>query len=147
MNAMPSLNIPVRQLMSTDVTPIPSDATLVEAAQQMRVSGVGGLPVQDPEGNIIGIITERDIIVRALAEGRDARAGRVREVATIAPVTCAPEDRIDTALSLMRAHEVQHLPVVGRSGVVGMISLADITFQRPDEERGSLDVPQPEPPR
>jgi CBS domain-containing protein len=140
-----SLNIPVRELMSTDVTPIPSDATLVEAAHQMRVSGVGGLPVQDPEGDIIGIVTERDIIVRALAEGRDARAARVREVATIEPVTCSPEDRIDTALSLMRAHEVQHLPVVAGSEVVGMISLADITFQRPDEERGSLDVRPPEP--
>jgi CBS domain-containing protein len=137
---IPSLNISVRELMSTDVTPIPSDATLVEAAHQMRVSGVGGLPVQDPEGNIIGIVTERDIIVRALAEGRDARAGRVREVATVEPVTCTPEDRVETALSLMRKHEVQHLPVVGDSGILGVISLADIAFQRPDDERGSLDV-------
>jgi CBS domain-containing protein len=134
------LNISVRELMSTDATPIPSDATLMEAAHQMRVSGVGGLPVQDPEGNVIGILTERDVIVRALAEGRDARAARVREVATIEPVTCAPGDRVDTALSLMREHEVQHLPVVESSEVVGVISLADIAFQRPDEERGSLDV-------
>jgi CBS domain-containing protein len=135
-----SPNTSVRELMSTDVAPISSDANLVEAAHQMRVSGVGGLPVQDPEGDIIGIVTERDIIVRALAEGRDARAARVREVATIEPVTCASEDRIDAALSLMRKHEVQHLPVVEGSEVVGMISLADIAFQRPDEERGSLDV-------
>jgi CBS domain-containing protein len=135
-----SLNASVRELMSTDLTSIPSDATLVEAAHQMRVSGVGGLPVQDPEGNIVGIVTERDIIVRALAEGRDARAGRVREVATMEPVTCAPGDRVDTALSLMRRHEVQHLPVVEEGKVVGVISLADIAFQRPDEERGSLDV-------
>lgn len=135
-----SLSSSVRQLMSTDVMPIPSDATLVEAARQMRVSGVGGLPVEDTEGKIMGIVTERDIIVRALAEGRDARAGRVREVATVEPVICAPEDRIDTALSLMRMHEVQHLPVVEDGELVGMISLADIAFQRPDEERGSLDV-------
>jgi len=135
-----SLGTSVRELMSTDVMPIPSDATLVEAAYQMRVSGVGGLPVQDPEGTIVGIVTERDIIVRALAEGRDARAGRVREVATVEPVTCAPQDRIDTALSLMRKHEVQHLPVVEDERLVGVISLADIAFQRPDDERGSLDV-------
>jgi CBS domain-containing protein len=135
-----SLSSSVRELMSPDVMPIPSDATLVEAARQMRVSGVGGLPVQDPEGNIMGIVTERDIIVRALAEGRDARAGRVREVATVEPVTCAPEDRIDTVLSLMRKYEVQHLPVVEDGKLVGVISLADIVFQRPDDERGSLDV-------
>src|SRR5688500_15124989 len=113
-----SLNASVRDLMSTELTPIPSDATLVEAAHQMRVSGVGGLPVQDPEGNIVEIVTERDIIVRALAEGRDARAGRVREVATIGPVTCAPQDRVDTALSLMRKNEVQHLPVVEEGRVL-----------------------------
>jgi CBS domain-containing protein len=135
-----SLSSSVRELMSPDVMPIPSDATLMEAAREMRVSGVGGLPVQDPEGNIMGIVTERDIIVRALAEGRDARAGRVREVATVEPVTCAPEDRIDTVLSLMRKHEVQHLPVVEDGKLVGVISLADIVFQRPDDERGSLDV-------
>src|SRR5687768_7333086 len=115
-----SLSNSVRQRMSTDVMPIPSDATLVEAARQMRVSGVGGLPVQDTEGKIMGIVTEKDIIVRALAEGRDARAGRVREVATVEPVVCAPEDRIDTALSLMRMHEVQHLPVVEDGELVGM---------------------------
>lgn len=140
-----SLNASVRELMSTDAKPILSDATLVEAAHEMRVSGVGGLPVRDPEGNIIGIVTERDIIVRALAEGRDARAARVREVATIEPVTCAPEDRIGTALSLMKEHEVQHLPVVDGNEVVGLVSLADIVFQRPDEERGSLDLHPTEP--
>jgi CBS domain-containing protein len=126
--------------MSTDVATIAVDATLVEAAHQMRVSGVGGLPVEDRDGNIVGILTERDIIVRALAEGRDARAGRVREVATLEPVTCAPEDSVDTALSLMRKHEVQHLPVVDDGRLVGVVSLADIVFRRPDEERGSLDV-------
>jgi CBS domain-containing protein len=134
----------VRELMSTDVVPISTDATLIEAAHEMRVSGVGGLPVQDPDGNIVGIVTERDIIVRALAEGRDARAGRVREVATISPVTCAPEDPVAAAVSLMREHEVQHVPVVEGHRVVGLISLADIVFHRPDEERGSVDV-QPSP--
>jgi CBS domain-containing protein len=135
-----SLSSSVRELMSTHVVPISTDATLMEAAHEMRVTGVGGLPVEDPEGNIVGIVTERDIIVRALAEGHDARAGRVREVATIEPVTCAPEDPVAAALTLMRKHEVQHLPVVEDDRLVGVISLADIVFQRPDDERGSVDV-------
>lgn len=126
--------------MSAEVVPISTDATLMEAAHAMRVSGVGGLPVEDPDGNIMGIVTERDIIVRALAEGRDARAGRVREVATIEPVTCAPEDQVAAAVALMREHEVQHLPVIEDDRLVGVISLADIVFQRPDDERGSVDV-------
>jgi CBS domain-containing protein len=130
----------VRERMSPDVAAIRSDATLIEAARRMRASGVGGLPVEDPSGSIVGIVTERDIIVRALAEGRDARAGRVREVATIDPVTCAPEDDLRTAVGRMQKYEVQHLPVVEHGSLVGVISLADIVFERPDEDRGSLDV-------
>jgi CBS domain-containing protein len=69
----------VSEPMSTDIAPIPIDATLVEAARRMRASGAGGLPVLDPErGGCAGIVTERDVVVRALAEGRDARSAFVR---------------------------------------------------------------------
>ena len=129
----------VSERMSTGVAPIPIDATLVEAAEQMRASGVGGLPVLDPEtGGCAAIVTERDLAVRALAEGRDARAAIVRDVATLDPVTCAPSDDVDTAVALMREHGVQHLPVVDGAEIVGLISLADIVFSRPDEERGGF---------
>jgi CBS domain-containing protein len=74
-----SLSSSVRQFMSTDVMPIPSDATLVEAARQMRISGAGGLPVQDTEVKIMGIVTERDIIVLPWRKaGTRARDGSVR---------------------------------------------------------------------
>jgi CBS domain-containing protein len=126
--------------MSADVASIRTDATLVDAARQMRASGVGGLPVEDSEGKIVGILTERDVIVRALAEGRDARAGRVQEVATLDPITCTPRDDVGAALATMRRHEVQRLPVVEGDALVGVISLADIVFERPDEERGALDI-------
>jgi CBS domain-containing protein len=130
----------VSERMSTGVAPIPIDATLVEAARQLRASGAGALPVLNPEwGGCAGIVTERDVVVRALAEGRDARAAIVRDVATLEPVTCAPDDDIDTVVGLMRQHEVQHLPVVAGGEIVGVISLADIVFGRPDEERGGFD--------
>ncbi len=130
----------VSERMSTDVAPIPIDATLVEAARQMRASGAGGLPVLDPEGgSCVGIVTERDVVVRALAEGRDARSAIVRDVATLKPVTCAPDDDIGTAVGLMRQHEIQRLPVVEEGDIVGVISLADIIFGRPDEERAGFD--------
>jgi CBS domain-containing protein len=132
--------VSVRDRMSSGVHPIAPDASLVEAARQMRVSGVGGLPVQEPDGTIIGIVTERDIIVRALAEGLDARAGRVRDVATLEPVTCAPDEEIGVALARMSKHDVHRLPVVEDGGLVGVVSVADIVFEHPDEERGSVDV-------
>lgn len=130
----------VRERMTTDVAAIPVDATLVEAALEMRGSGAGGLPVLDPEGHgCAGILTERDIVIRVLAEEREARATLVRDVATLHPVTCGPEDELESELGLMRQHEVQHLPVVEESEVIGVISLADIAFGRPDEERAAFE--------
>ena len=132
----------VAECMSTDVSPVRPDATLTEAAQQMRVSGVGGVPVLGPEGQeCVGVLTERDIVVRVLAEEREARAVLVRDVATLRPVTSAPDEDIMAVAARMREHEIQHLPVVDGGRVVGVISLADIVFGRPDEERGTIVPP------
>ena len=133
--------VTVGERMSTDVAAVRPDTTLVEAAQQMRISGVGGLPVLDLEGECAGILTERDIVVRVLAEGREPLAAFVRDVATMHPVTCSPEEDIAAAAERMRENEVQHLPVCQVGRVVGVISLADIVFGRPDEERGTIAPP------
>jgi CBS domain-containing protein len=133
--------VTVGECMSTDVSPVRPDATLVEAAQQMRISGVGGIPVLDHEGECSGILTERDIVVRVLAEEREPRAALVRDVATMHPVTCNPGEDIAVVAERMREHEVQHLPVCLAGKVVGVLSLADIVFGRPDEERGTIAPP------
>jgi CBS domain-containing protein len=132
----------VRDYMSNAVSAVRGDTSLIEAAQQMRISGVGGVPVIDPDdGRCVGILTERDIVVRVLAEERDPRAAVVRDVATLRPVMCAPEDDVSTALLQMREVEIQHLPVVDEGAVIGVISLADIVFRRPDQERGTIVLP------
>lgn len=132
----------VRDCMSGNVAAVREDTTLVAAAQQMRISGVGGVPVLAAEGQkCVGILTERDIVVRVLAEERDPRAAVVRDAATLHPVMCAPDDEIATALAQMREVKVQHLPVIARGRVVGVISLADVVFGRPDEERGTVVLP------
>ncbi len=132
----------VRERMSTEISPVRPDMTLVEAAQRMRISGVGGLPILDPHGEeCAGILTERDIVVRVLAEERDARAVFVRDIATHRPVTCSPDEDVAAVAERMREHEVQHLPVCRRDRVVGVLSLADIVFGRPDEERGTIAPP------
>ena len=89
----------------------------------MRVSGVGAAPVLHSENECAGILTERDVVV------------------TMDPVTCAPEEDVAVVAERMREHEVQHLPVCREGEVVGVISLADIVFRRPDEERGTLAPP------
>jgi len=133
--------ITVSERMSTDVSPARPDTTLVEVAQQMRISGVGGIPVLDHDGECAGILTERDIIVRVLAEEREPLAAFVRDVATMHPVTCSPEEDIASVAERMRENEVQHLPVCREGSVVGVISLADVVFGRPDEERGTITPP------
>ena len=132
----------VKERMSTDVSAVPLGTTLVEAAQQMRISGVGALPVLDHDGECGGILTERDIVVRLLAEEREPLGAFVRDVATMHPVTCSPEEDIGAVAERMRENEVQHMPVCQKGSVVGVISLADIVFRRPDEERGTI-VPPP----
>jgi CBS domain-containing protein len=132
----------VSERMSTDVSAVRPDTTLVEAAQQMRISGVGGIPVLDRERECAGILTERDIVVRVLAEGREPLAAFVRDVATMHPVTCSPGEDIALVAERMRENEVQHLPVCEAGEVVGVISLADIVFRRPDEERGTITPPR-----
>jgi CBS domain-containing protein len=108
----------------------------------MRHSGVGGIPVLGHESDeCAGILTERDIVVRVLAEERDPRAAIVGDAATLRPVMCAPEDDVATALTQMREEEIQHLPVIAEDRVVGIVSLADIVFRRPDEERGTIVLP------
>lgn len=133
--------ITVSERMSADVSAVRPDTTLVEAAQQMRVSGVGGIPVLDHDGECAGILTERDIVIRVLAEEREPRAAFVRDVATMNPVTCSPGEDIALVTERMRENEVQHLPVCEAGRVVGMISLADIVFRRPDQERGTIEPP------
>jgi CBS domain-containing protein len=132
----------VDESMSTGVSAVRPDTSLVEAAQQMRISGVGGIPVLDPDGGCAGILTERDIVVRVLAEEREPLAAVVRDVATMQPVTCSPEEDIAEVAERMREHQVQHLPVCRAGSVVGVLSLADIVFGRPDEERGTIVPPR-----
>lgn len=133
--------VSVKQRMSADVAAVGFDTTLVEAAQRMRSSGVGGVPVLDHEGHCAGILTERDIVVRVLAEEREPLAAFVRDVATMHPVTCSPEEDVGAVAERMRENEVQHLPVCQAGAVVGVVSLADIVFGRPDEERGTIASP------
>ncbi len=121
----------VRDFMSVNVAPVREETTLVAAAQQMRISGIGGVPVLDAEGErCVGILTERDVVVRIVAEERDPRAAVVRDAAKLGPVVCTPDDEVGTALARMREVKIQHLPVVARGRVVGVISLADVVFGR-----------------
>jgi CBS domain-containing protein len=119
----------VSEIMTTDFEMIDSTDSLREAARKMKSLNVGLLPVQ--EGTmLIGLITDRDIVVRGLAEGRDADATQVRDIVSSEVVYCFEDDGIEDAIRLMEENKVRRLIVVDHDRVpVGVLSLGDIAVK------------------
>jgi len=138
----------VKDVMTAGVVAVRPDASLVEAAQLMRTQNIGDVLVADGQ-HVVGVLTDRDITVRAVADGVDPMTVSAQSVCTPDPVLVAPDDPVAAAVALMRAHAVRRLPVVEDGLPVGMVSLgdlaeaqdpdstlADISRARPGEERG-----------
>jgi CBS domain-containing protein len=116
-------------IMSEDPTACRPTDTVVEAARLMKVNDVGPIPVVDDNKNrrLVGILTDRDIAVRVVAEARDANATTIEEVMTRDLVTVGPDDDVERALNAMEEHQVRRIPVVDGDGrLVGIIAQADI---------------------
>ena len=111
----------VADVMTPGVQSTSSTEILRDAARTMREGDFGSMPVVD-DGRLVGVLTDRDIVVRAVAEGHDPAAVRVGEVASRDPVTVAPGDGLDDAMELMARHKVRRLPVVDGNSLVGVVS-------------------------
>jgi CBS domain-containing protein len=119
--------------MTRDVETVASDATLEEAAARMKELDVGSLPVRDGE-RLLGVVTDRDITVRATAVGEHPRAVTVREVMTPVVVTCTEDQDVEAAARLMEEQQIRRLPVVDGAGrLVGILSLGDVAVRTGDE--------------
>jgi CBS domain-containing protein len=116
----------VRDVMTRNAATIGADETLVAAARTMKELGVGALPVLE-EGTLTGIVTDRDLAVRATASGFDPRRTRVREAMTPQVVACTEDDDLAEAAHAMEACAVRRLVVLDREGrLCGMLSVEDI---------------------
>jgi len=123
----------VRQVMTTDVITVEPEATLTEAARRMRGLDVGPLPVADG-GRLVGMLTDRDIAVRATAEGRDPRNTPVSDVMTRDVVCCFEDDDVLQAARAMAQYRKRRLVVVDAAGrVVGIVSLGDLALRARSE--------------
>jgi len=119
----------VKDVMQREVAVIGPDVWLALAACRMRDRDVGCLPVVE-NGQLIGMITDRDIVVRGVAEGLDPHRAMVREVMSASAIACAVEDTVEQARELMAANLIKHLPVLDRRRrLVGLIALRDISGQ------------------
>lgn len=112
--------------------------TLTDAARKMRDRDVGSLPVCGEDDRLYGVISDRDIVVKCLAEGRCPGATTVESCCETRPVTIGADDPIEQALRNMVDHHLRRLPVVDGDELVGMISQADIAKDLSDEQIDDL---------
>jgi CBS domain-containing protein len=119
----------IKDVMTQSAETVDSDALVIDAATKMKELNVGSLPVCD-NGKLEGLITDRDIIVRLLAEGRDPLCTRIGEIMTHGATYCFDDQTLDEAASLMQAQQIRRLPILNRNKeLVGILSLGDIAVR------------------
>ena len=115
------------EVMTPSPTACQPQHTTIEAAELMRREDCGLLPVVSDNGKLIGVLTDRDIVVKVVAEGRDPRSTAVSEAMTTDVATCLPQERIETVMEQMATRQVRRIPIVERDGsLVGIVAQADI---------------------
>jgi len=123
----------VRDVMSREVVTIDPDAPVIEAARLMKKNDIGSVVVVTPRGEVIGIVTEKDLVTRVVAENRNPLETRVREVMTPNPVTVYDDTPLEISARLMAERGIGHLPVVDRAGrLVGILAKSDILEFTPE---------------
>ncbi|NLK68126.1 MAG: CBS domain-containing protein [Clostridiaceae bacterium] len=115
----------VRDVMTKSIATIEPDATIKDAASIMQQYNVGSIPVVDNNG-LVGIVTDRDIVVRNIASGQDPFSTPVRNIMTSQVTTVTPEEDLTSIVEVMSTRQVRRLPVVEGQKLVGMVSLGDI---------------------
>jgi CBS domain-containing protein len=140
-----------KDIMTPNVECVRPDATLQETARKMRDLDVGPLPVCGDDDRLAGMITDRDIIIRAVAEGKDPRTTTVREAMTEEIISCFEDQDVQEAARTMQERQVRRLVVLNRDKrLVGIVSLGDLATESGDREKAGAvlqDVSEPAMPR
>jgi CBS domain-containing protein len=135
----------ISELMSSNPCAIEADKPVAYAAKMMKGEDVGLAPVVEGD-RLVGTLTDRDIVTRVVAEGRDPQSVAVREVASTDVVTIDPQQDLDEALRLMASNQIRRLPVVEEDGrLVGVLAQADVAREAKEKQTGQLveDISQP----
>ena len=134
----------VREVMTSAVETAAKSQPLREAAGMMKFGDYGSMPVVH-DGRLVGMLTDRDIVVRAVAEGLDPNVALAGDFATPDPVAVEPEQALDEALALMARHRVRRLPVVEDGMLVGVLSQADVALEAKEKKTGEVvqEISQP----
>lgn len=115
----------VKDIMTKDVAYINPNATIIEAAQLMQKHNVGSIPVCDQNG-VVGIVTDRDIVVRNVAHGTNPQTTAVKDVMTVDVTTATPDMDVDSVTRMMSNQQIRRVPVVENNMLVGIVALGDM---------------------
>jgi CBS domain-containing protein len=127
-----------RDIMTGGAECVGENDTLFEAARKMRDLDVGSLPICGEDNRLKGMITDRDIVVKCLAQGGDPNSTTAGELAEGKPVTIGADDPVEEILRTMTQYKVRRLPVIDGHDLVGMVSQGDVAKNLPEERVGDL---------
>jgi CBS domain-containing protein len=127
----------VKDAMTADVKTAAPSQSLTDVARLMKQEDVGSVPVVDGE-RLVGVVTDRDIVVRGIADGSDPHAIKAGDIASRDVVTVRPDDDLDAALRLMAQHQVRRLPVVDDGQLVGVVAQADVAHEAKEKDVGHV---------
>ena len=127
-----------REVMSGGAECVGENETVLDAAKKLADLDVGSMPICGEDNRLKGMLTDRDIVVKVLAAGKDPADTRAGELGTGKPVTIGADDSVDEALRTMTEHKVRRLPVIDGHDLVGIVSQADLATNIDEEKVGDL---------
>ena len=132
-------------VMTKEVVYLLPDHNAWQAAHIMKTLNVGIIPICDQQQQLLGVVTDRDIVLRIVAEGKSAQETRLIDIATKNLFTAAPDWSISDAVRLMSQHQVRRLPVVEGKRLVGLVSIGDIAILAPAVDTSTVleEISQP----
>ena len=127
-----------RDVMTADARCVGENETVADAARMMSDLGVGALPICGADDRLKGMVTDRDIVVKVIAAGKDPAATKAGELGEGKPVTVGADDSVKDAIQTMKEHAVRRLPVIDGHDLVGIISQGDLAKNADEEDVGEL---------
>ncbi|MBT2442758.1 CBS domain-containing protein [Streptomyces sp. ISL-36] len=127
-----------RDIMTPDATCVRWNETVLDAAKKMTELGVGALPICGPDEKLKGMLTDRDIVVKVLGEGKDPATCKAGDLAQDEIITVGADEDVSQILHTMSEHKVRRLPVIDGHVLVGIVAQADVARALPDPQVGDL---------
>jgi CBS domain-containing protein len=127
-----------REIMTAGAECVGENETLADAARKLRDLDIGSMPICGEDKRLKGMLTDRDIVVRAIAEGLDPATTTAGRLAQGKPVTIGADDDVKEALATMKQHQVRRLPVIDGHDLIGMLAQADVARHLSDRRVGDV---------